>query len=500
MKELNIDNQPWLSMSRTVKITADGIRYRLFRASVTVAVIVVAVAFLMNILSESLIKRSIAGNTRERIQKSLLNSVWASKLTSPGSPESIIIETAALSPDDDLYKETMGFAKLDAQGMAEFQAIAKKTNYIFEFFDNLDYAKRRDLIHTSEGVDILNYLSDPENMKVFNLGLSRYKSIQFDLSQEELDALLAQLPKLEKTIAQILESRKEANTKIIHALREKLPNANNDAERLSMALPNADKEFGDFIRQTGFVFNKETVAPIVAEQAKRLQDTTRMKNSIKDRPVRQLIAQEANILPADVNDVMMWDFLDNEKFAKRYIEKMAESGQNVDGLTPELLVSLAKGRKEAEALERAQRLTMDAGKGFMGLGERLAWLLCVSMLVCGIGIANAMMMSVTERFTEIATLKCLGALDGFIMIMFVLESCFMGVVGGTIGAIIGALIGLFRMLSSFGVNFISAIPVMDVIMGMIVSIILGTLLAAIAAIIPSWKAARLAPMEAMRVE
>ena len=179
---------------------------------------------------------------------------------------------------------------------------------------------------------------------------------------------------------------------------------------------------------------------------------------------------------------------------------MAESGQNVDGLTPELLVSLAKGRKEAESLERAQRLTMDAGKGFMGLGERLAWLLCVSMLVCGIGIANAMMMSVTERFTEIATLKCLGALDGFIMIMFVLESCFMGVVGGTIGAIIGALIGLFRMLSSFGVNFISAIPVVDVIMGMIVSIILGTLLAAIAAIIPSWKAARLAPMEAMRVE
>ena len=500
MKELNIDNQPWLSMSRTVKITADGIRYRLFRASVTVAVIVVAVAFLMNILAESLIKRSIAGNTRERIQKSLLNSVWASKLTSPGSPESIITETAALSPDDDLYKETMGFAKLDAQGMADFQALTKKINYIFDFFDGLDYAKRRDLIHTSEGLDILSYLSDADNMKIFNLGLSRYKSIQFDLSQEELDALLAQFPKIEKIIGQILESRKQANAKIIHALREKLPNANNDAERLSMALPNADKEFGDFINQTGFVFNPQTVAPIVADQAKRLQDTTRMKNSIKDRPVRQLIAQEANILPADVNDVMMWDFLDNEKFAKRYIEKMAESGQNTDGLTPELLVSLSKGRKEAEALERAQRLTMDAGKGFMGLGERLAWLLCVSMLVCGIGIANAMMMSVTERFTEIATLKCLGALDGFIMIMFVLESCFMGIVGGTIGAILGALIGLFRMLSSFGVNFISAIPVIDVIMGMIVSIILGTLLAAIAAIIPSWKAARLAPMEAMRVE
>ena len=46
---------PWLSLHRTIRITVDGIRYRLFRASVTVAVIVVAVAFLMNILSESLI-------------------------------------------------------------------------------------------------------------------------------------------------------------------------------------------------------------------------------------------------------------------------------------------------------------------------------------------------------------------------------------------------------------------------------------------------------------
>ena len=169
-------------------------------------------------------------------------------------------------------------------------------------------------------------------------------------------------------------------------------------------------------------------------------------------------------------------------------------------LTPELLVKLAKARKETAALARAKRLTMDSGKGFMGLGERLAYLLVVSFLVCGIGITNAMMMSVTERFTEIATLKCLGALDGFIMIMFVLESCIMGIVGGTIGAVIGAVIGTGRMMASFGVNFFAAIPVLDIFGGILISILLGTLLAAFAAVVPSFKAARLAPMEAMRVE
>ena len=39
MKAITIADQPWLSMKRTVRITIDGIKYRLFRASVTVAVI-----------------------------------------------------------------------------------------------------------------------------------------------------------------------------------------------------------------------------------------------------------------------------------------------------------------------------------------------------------------------------------------------------------------------------------------------------------------------------
>ena len=67
MKAITIADQPWLSMKRTVRITIDGIKYRLFRASVTVAVITLAVAFLMNILAESLISNPAKNLNRPRL-------------------------------------------------------------------------------------------------------------------------------------------------------------------------------------------------------------------------------------------------------------------------------------------------------------------------------------------------------------------------------------------------------------------------------------------------
>lgn len=551
MKEITIANQPWLSFGRTVKITVDGIKYRLFRASVTVAVITLAVAFLMNILAESLIKRSVASNTRERIRTSRIIYDWSAKLSSPGSPEALINEIAAASPDSDRYRETQRFAALDDDKMANFQAETRKIVFVLNFFNNLDYAKRRSMIHTAQGLDILKQLSTPEGMEKFKSALANIKSVHFEMADDELKALLRDYAAINATVNTILKARTGAIAKVTKALK---------GSTLIDALRDADSDFGDTIRQAGFILDPKTVAPEIAAQAMKLHDTLRLEKSmevliskttttengtkdangnpvkktekVKEYPLRQFIAQHANVLPADVNVVMMWKYMANKKFAANYLARMkkisaladkylvkGKPGTNaatddapisiegvsaeqisVNGLSTERVVSLARERTELASLIKAERLTADAGKGFMGLGERLAWLLFVSMLVCGIGITNAMMMSVTERFTEIATLKCLGALDGFIMLMFVLESCFMGVIGGLIGAFLGGVIGLGRMMVSFGVNFFSAIPVFDLILGMLASILLGTILAAIAAVIPSYKAARLAPMEAMRVE
>jgi putative ABC transport system permease protein len=166
----------------------------------------------------------------------------------------------------------------------------------------------------------------------------------------------------------------------------------------------------------------------------------------------------------------------------------------------ERLVGTARLKKEERALQLAGELGEDVGGGMLGLGERMSWLVLASMMVCIVGIANAMLMSVTERFREIATLKCLGALDGFIMLMFVLEACFLGVVGGFAGAIIGNILGIGRMLIVYGSILVNPIPFDELFVAMSASMAVGIVLAAVASVYPSFKAAKLAPMEAMRIE
>jgi len=107
---------------------------------------------------------------------------------------------------------------------------------------------------------------------------------------------------------------------------------------------------------------------------------------------------------------------------------------------------------------------------------------------------------VTERFREIATMKCLGALDSFIMINFVLESALLGVAGGIGGVVLGAILGILRSLWGFGGLALSNLPGLDLLTAAGLCLVAGVVLAALAAVYPAWVAARLAPMEAMRIE
>ena len=129
MKNIQIADQPRLSLARTVRVTIDGIRYRLFRASVTVAVIAVAVAFLMNIMSESLIKRAVADDTRQRIARAQLVHDWMARLTAPGNAEAVIRELAGSEPGDAVSREAARMAGLSAADMQSLHADTKRAAF-----------------------------------------------------------------------------------------------------------------------------------------------------------------------------------------------------------------------------------------------------------------------------------------------------------------------------------------------------------------------------------
>ncbi len=127
-------------------------------------------------------------------------------------------------------------------------------------------------------------------------------------------------------------------------------------------------------------------------------------------------------------------------------------------------------------------------------------LIILSLLACLVGIVNSMLMSVTERIKEIGTLKCLGALDGFIIRSYFIESSMQGVAGTALGCIIGLAVALSAALSNYGRYVFPNLAYGGVFLALLLSFLVGTMLSIVAAILPAYMAAKKQPVDAMRVE
>lgn len=127
-------------------------------------------------------------------------------------------------------------------------------------------------------------------------------------------------------------------------------------------------------------------------------------------------------------------------------------------------------------------------------------LISLSLLTCLVGIINSMLMAVTERIKEIGTLKCLGALDSFIVKTYLMESAVQGLLGTALGIAIGLVVAISVSLKSYGVWVWKGFPVVGVLNAMGLALLLGGMISIGAAILPAYFAAKKEPVEAMRVE
>jgi putative ABC transport system permease protein len=146
-----------------------------------------------------------------------------------------------------------------------------------------------------------------------------------------------------------------------------------------------------------------------------------------------------------------------------------------------------------------------ANRGMVVLQTMLGSVGTLALLVASLGIANTMIMAVYERTKEIGVLKAIGAAPGQIRALFVLEASLIGLLGGLAGIFLGWLLGKglnvlivqilrwqdFEMTGTyFVVSWWLALGALG----------FASLVGLLAGLYPAARAARLAPLDALRYE
>ena len=143
--------------------------------------------------------------------------------------------------------------------------------------------------------------------------------------------------------------------------------------------------------------------------------------------------------------------------------------------------------RSADMLEQAQQL-QNMSKS---TNTQLIWIASISLLVGGIGVMNIMLVSVTERTSEIGLKKALGAKKKRILLQFLTEAAVLTSIGGIIGVLTG--IGLAELISG-----LMQIPVAISAPAIIIAVVFSTLIGVIFGLLPATKAANLNPIDALR--
>jgi putative ABC transport system permease protein len=155
---------------------------------------------------------------------------------------------------------------------------------------------------------------------------------------------------------------------------------------------------------------------------------------------------------------------------------------------------LAPGAENDFSLSTAEQIIAQFDQISTQIGLATFALAAVSLVIGGIGIANVMVISVTERTREIGTRLAIGAKRRDVLWQFLIEAALLSAVGGLAGVGISWAIGF--LLSVWAPAFPAVPPAWAVIGGLVSAVTTGL----VAGYLPARRAAGLDPVDALRYE
>jgi len=497
---IDVRPQHKIPLGKAFALCLKGITHRLFRSLLTLTVIVLAVAFFMALLTESAltqaVARAVTAENRESRVFSRRLAVWFSEPDDVAMAERL--RASRNAPDE--AKEISAVSGIDMAAIDNLALDAEREATIVRFFENLDAGTRAILVKKTRPDEVLSYLGDHQRWSDLTHEIAQMHAVRPPYSIGEIETIVARHPSYAAELSALTSAWRRSLRDFKEDLARRIDTR--DLAGLRQVLAGAESpktgELPRLLHAHGFADSPAVIAVIRQQVAGHV-----MREQIQE----QLLGQEARdawheaYLEDPLIDVKMLRLGDESvvrilggRFTRAQLAAVSRDIARENKL-------LAIEKTVDERLSGEARETPSGAKAHASLiSGRQAFLMTISFVVCMVGITNAMLMAITERFREIATMKCLGATDGFILQQSLLEAAVQGMAGGVAGMLIGAILTTIKCAFVYGSYLFGYFPWADVLASGGISVVTGVFLSTLASIYPSWSASRMAPMDAMRVE
>ncbi|MEM8739528.1 MAG: ABC transporter permease [Planctomycetota bacterium] len=514
MSPIEAKDQAPLSVGRCARLALSGMSYRLLRSGITTAILALAVAFLVHVVTHAIWTDRAQGWAWNALEPTRTADAWLTRLTTPDPVAQVRDSLGGLGPA--AADRTAEYTRWSGRDDADVAlGAARRFHAVQAWAERLTPTQSAVVLG---GLDVSAWLSRLAQQPTARARLDQQlTALQLGppgaAGRESFDRFVREdWPRLSRAVAEIRDHHAQAIDRLRAA----------DTRPMLRRFLDPGPTLYTQLRDAGFEIREATYRELQAYAAYR-QVVETVAATLQDPERRRRVEVRAG--SADLPAVMA--FLATRRGAAWWSQDVAGAAE--DATARDFLTAGQRYTREqrwaaaTEGYEPRRPAAPDATPGNKANGEAEPqdaahggaaevtfagvlptatwWLVGLSLLVCAVGVSNALLMSVTERFSEIATMKCLGAMDRSVMQMFVAEAVIQGGVGGVAGVGIGWALTAGRGLWELGGLWVhGAASWPAVVVASAVSLGVGVGLAAAAAVGPAWVASRLAPMEAMRVE